>query len=125
MKDAANCEKPRGVVADIDPGVSEWGNPAGATPPSRSEHIGARGDTQGSETSQYLEEKTSTRDSVSSGERKRKRPNRKACFPGLRERDTARFIERGTVWKVRPQRVKAPYPKSMIGPANSQVPRDT
>ena len=28
MKDAVNCEKPRGVVTDLDPRVSEWGNPA-------------------------------------------------------------------------------------------------
>ena len=33
-KDAANCEQPRGAVAGFDPRVSEWGNPAGAFPPS-------------------------------------------------------------------------------------------
>lgn len=27
MKDAINCEKPREVVIDYDPWVSEWGNP--------------------------------------------------------------------------------------------------
>ena len=62
---------------------------------------------------------------MSSGERNRKRPNQKACLLGLRERDVAPLINRRTVWKVRPERVKAPYPKLMAGLANSQVPRDT
>jgi hypothetical protein len=26
-KDAANCDKRRGVAANYDPSVSEWGNP--------------------------------------------------------------------------------------------------
>ena len=27
MKAADNCDKPRRVVTDIDPGIAEWGNP--------------------------------------------------------------------------------------------------
>ena len=47
-----------------------------------SEHIGGVEGTRGSETSQYpLEEKT-TCDSVSSGERKRRRLNRACVIPG-------------------------------------------
>ena len=40
------------------------------------EHIGSVEGTRGSETSQYPQEEKTTCDSVSSGERKRKRPNR-------------------------------------------------
>ena len=43
------------LQASIDPGVSEWGNPAGVVP--RHSFRGER--TQGTETSKYLEEKTS------------------------------------------------------------------
>jgi hypothetical protein len=28
MKDVAICDKPGGAAASIDPGISEWGNPA-------------------------------------------------------------------------------------------------
>ena len=55
---------------NIDPKISEWGNP-----PRRiaavllSEFIGQEEQTRGSETSQYPEEKKTTSDSRSSGER--------------------------------------------------------
>ncbi len=65
------------------------------------------------------------RDSASSGERKRKSPNHGACPMGLRDRAVARRMDRGRIWKDPPQRVTAPYPKSMHGLAVSQVGRDT
>ena len=72
----------------FDPEVSEWGNPAAFTGGRRRmNQIVLRGHTRGSETSQYPEEETSKRDCVSSGERKRRSPNRSACTPGLRDRD--------------------------------------
>ena len=54
----------------VDPEMSEWGNPArliAALLPS--EFIGWKERTRGSETSQYPEEKKTTSDSRSSGER--------------------------------------------------------
>ena len=39
--------------------------------------------TRGTETSKYPEEEKTKRDFLSSGERKGKRPNRRACSPGL------------------------------------------
>jgi len=65
------------VQTTFDPGISEWGNPArfiARYPPTES--IGRWRLTQGTETSKYLEEEKAIRDSVSSGERKRKSPNR-------------------------------------------------
>ncbi len=51
---------PGSCQTSIDPGVSEWGNPAGVmSSHSLAEYIGKRKRTQGSETSQYLEEKKS------------------------------------------------------------------
>jgi hypothetical protein len=52
-----------------------------------SEFIGLRGETRGSETSQYPEEKKTRRDSASSGERTRKSLNHPACGMGLRDLD--------------------------------------
>ena len=56
--------------------MSEWGNPTPVRALLRSEHIGPVEGTAGIETSQYREEKKTTRDSVSSGERKRISLNR-------------------------------------------------
>ena len=50
---------------------------AGNAAVRRAEFIGAREQTEGSETSQYLEEKKEIFDSASSGERTRNRPNRR------------------------------------------------
>ena len=47
--------------AGFDPGVSEWGNPAGVNAQLlRSEHIGPAERTRGIETSQYPEEEKAT-----------------------------------------------------------------
>ena len=74
--------------AGVDPGVSEWGNPATLVGRRRrANEIARRDHTGGSETSQYPEERKSRRDCASSGERRRRSPNRTACRPGLRDRD--------------------------------------
>ena len=47
--------------AGFDPGVPEWGNPAGVmSSHSLAEYIGLGEQTQGSEPSQYLEEEKAT-----------------------------------------------------------------
>ena len=56
--------------------MSEWGNPiVGDYSHFLAEFIGQLKLTQGSETSQYLEEEKSKRDTPSSGERTGYRPN--------------------------------------------------
>ena len=55
------------------------------------EYIGYGSDTQGSETSQYLEEKKSKRDSASSGERTRNSLNQPVYRLGLRDSDMVRL----------------------------------
>ena len=65
--------------------MSEWGNPSS----KRMTSMKNRGDTQGTETSQYLQEKKVKNDSVSSGERKRRSPNhRKDGVIGLSAKQT-------------------------------------
>ena len=49
-------------------------------------------------------------DSESSGERNWKSPNRNACIPGLWTTLCDPYGN-GTVWEVRPERVKVPYMK--------------
>jgi hypothetical protein len=44
---------------------------------------------------------------------------------GLRDHDMALYENSGTVWKVRPKRVKAPYAKFKCSLVVSQVERDT
>ena len=53
----------------------------GAVPPP--EYIGWMEVTRGTETSKYPEEEKTNSDSLSSGERTGKSPNRKACLSGL------------------------------------------
>ena len=59
------------MQAIFDPEISEWGNPIWSYVQSLyTELIGIKSDTQGSETSQYLEEKKSTEiPSVAASER--------------------------------------------------------
>jgi hypothetical protein len=54
------AKSPGELATSLDPGVSEWGNPAGEILSSRTEYIGAAKRTQGTETSKYLQEKKST-----------------------------------------------------------------
>ena len=55
MKDVLGCDKPRGAAKKLDPGISEWDNPARC---ESCYHL-RMGRTQGSETSQYLKEEKS------------------------------------------------------------------
>ena len=55
MKDVASCEKPRGAASEHRSGGIRMGQPGGGRTPSSE-----RKPTQGTETSQYLEEKKST-----------------------------------------------------------------
>ena len=61
MKDVVNCDKPRGAVKQAVirgfPNGETW---QGNTLSSVGEYIAAGGHTQGSETSQYLQEKKAT-----------------------------------------------------------------
>ena len=71
MKDVGGYEKLRLTANQVfDPEMSEWGNPLlRIATVSQSEFIGLVKRTRGSETSQYPEEKKTTSDSRSSGER--------------------------------------------------------
>ena len=97
--------------------------PKRPSPPD--EFIVRRGETRGSETSQYPQEKKTNSDCASSGERTRSSPNQGACSLGLRDRAVGSALGRGTAWKGRRYRVIAPYPKPSPALAASQVGRDT
>ncbi len=78
MKDVGGCEMLRLTANQVfDPEMSEWGNPLlFIAAVFQSEFIGLVKQTQGSETSQYLEEKKTMSDSRSSGERTGRSLNR-------------------------------------------------
>ena len=65
------------------------------------EHIGKRSDTQGSETSQYLQEKKSIEIAQVVASERAFSPNREVYFPGLRDFNKAKqFLVQG-VGKLR------------------------
>ena len=68
------------------------------------------GRTQGTETSQYLQEEKENIDGLSSGERKGRSPNR-ACFgtTGVVGAAMNTMSGTGTVWKGGAERVTPPY----------------
>ena len=68
------------------------------------------GRTQGTETSQYLQEEKENIDGLSSGERKGRSPNR-ACFgtTGVVGAAMNTMSGTGTVWKGGAERVRPPY----------------
>ena len=67
--------------------------------------------TRGTETSQYPQEKKVNNDSVSSGERKRRSPNRrKDGVIGLSIKFQS--YDRRSFWEGATKRVTSPYPKS-------------
>jgi hypothetical protein len=73
MKDVVSCEKPRGGATTFDPGISEWGNPAGVMSrhpwPKWSSDLISQGGEVGE--LKHLSSRTEERklDSLSSGER--------------------------------------------------------
>src|SRR5882757_7336211 len=83
--------------AIVDPGISEWGNPPERV--SRGEYIVAGGEP-GELKHLSSRRKGHQRDSVSSGERTRIRP-------------VAWVMDTRSVWKGAPERVTAPYGKSL------------
>ena len=83
-KDVASCEKLRGAASkrrsvDIRMGEPGWSNVQSPA----TESIGCEEGTPGTETSKYRKEEKINNDFLSSGERKGKRPNQRACFLGL------------------------------------------
>ena len=75
-KDGANTEMPRGAVRRLRSGDIRMGQPATCDEVApTAEHIGSEEGTGGTETSQYPEEKKTTCDFLSSGERKGKSLN--------------------------------------------------
>ena len=119
----------------FDPGVPEWGNPAGeGLLPTQWEATG------GTETSKYPEERKSNRDPPSSGERTGASPNRGArkacgrCRPGVEDAAsgprTARPQSQSTcraedAWEGARDRVRAPYAKARACGPQSGVPPGT
>ena len=119
----------------LDPGVPEWGNPAGeGLLPTLWEATG------GTETSKYPEERKSRRDPPSSGERTGASPNRGArkacgrCRPGVEDAAsgprTARPQSQSTcpaedAWEGARHRVRAPYAKARACGPQSGVPPGT
>ena len=111
----------------LDPGISEWGNPAGVMPCyPRLNQIGRREATGGTETSKYPEEEKSTEiarvaASESAPAQTHARASLRALlhavlwdrpFPGPQTWDgVTKLRGSGTAWKGRPQRVRAPYAK--------------
>ena len=63
-------------------------------------------------------------DSVSSGERKRKSPNRNACIPGFGLRKGSGEDRRTALGKPA-EEGESPVSEVRAGPAGSRVPRDT
>ena len=100
----------------FDPEVSEWGNPAGVM--SRHpevEFIDSGKRTQGSETSQYLQEKKSTEiPKVAASEMGRAQTGRLRASGVVGPPSSDPRLDRGSVWEGAPERVKAPYPTSKV-----------
>ena len=111
---------PGSCQPDVDPEVSEWGNPPLriATVP-RPEFIGPEERTRGSETSQYPEEKKTTSDSRSSGERTGRnepKPRSRKCPRGCGSAVGPPKAS-GSAWKGAPECVIAAYAKARGGRA--------
>ena len=94
-----------------DPRMSEWGNPAGAIPPQRRNGVGR---TRGTETSKYPEEeKIRMIAQVVASERAVAQTGAVVkAAPGVVGPAPRRNVKRsGSLWKLAPQRVTAPYAK--------------
>ena len=97
--------------------MSEWGNPAGLgnqIPPSIAECIGYVRRTQGTETSQYLQERKSTETpSVAASEDGKAQTESEQSGSGLRALVSSyKGIASRIRWKAEPQRVIVPYAKA-------------
>ena len=109
----------------FDPGIPEWGNPAGVMPcyphPNR---IRCEEATGGTETSKYPEERKSTETPGVAASETGLSPNPRTCkrqgvaargLRGAASREPAlsggvtKHHGSGTAWEGRPQRVRAPY----------------
>ena len=106
MKDVAGCEARGRCRATVNPGISEWGNPAelgNQIPSSMAECIGHLKLTQGTETSKYLQERKSTETPLVAASESGYSPNREACFPGLRTLIRSyKGIASKILWNVEP-----------------------
>ena len=109
----------------FDPGIPEWGNPAGVMPcyPHPNE-IRCEEATGGTETSKYPEERKSTETPGVAASETGLSPNPRTCkrqgvaargLRGATSREPAlsggvtKHHGSGTAWEGRPQRVRAPY----------------
>ena len=92
---------------------------------SHAEYIGMGGDTRGSETSQYPEEKKSNEiPQVAASERGSAKTRALAPW-GCGTRTWGLVAARGSNWNAARYRVKAPYPKAKATPRVSLVGRNT
>ena len=104
--------------------MSEWGNPLEQTSSTHAPIHNAWEGTRGTETSKYPEEEKETFDSVSSGERTRKSPNRDACIAGF---GLHKGFSNGrrTALEQPAREGESPVSEARADPAGSRVPRDT
>ena len=108
-KDVASCEKLRGAASKLRSGDVRMGKPGGGdAPPSR--EGGQPGELKHLSTRR---KRNQMRDSLSSGERKGKSPNRVGLSPrgvaGLQHKGPESIAERA--WNGGPERVRVPYAK--------------
>ena len=111
--------------AGRDPGMPEWGNPGDECRLSVTESIGDVKPTRGSETSQYLQEKTSTEIPLVAASEWGGAQTGEIRFSGVVGPQCGITEDSGTVWKVRQYRVTAPYTKSKMNLEASRVARPT
>jgi hypothetical protein len=109
MKDVASCDKPRGAASKLRSGDVRMGKPGGGYAPS-SRKGSQPGELKHLSTRRKRNQK---RDSLSSGERKGKSPNRgglNLCgVVGLQHKGPESIAERA--WNGGPERVRVPYAK--------------
>ena len=100
------------------------GKPGWTTPVIHAPIHNAWKGTRGTETSKYPEEEKETFDSVSSGERTRKSPNRDACIAGF---GLHKGFSNGrrTALEQPAREGESPVSEARADPAGSRVPRDT
>ena len=110
-KDVASCEKPRGAASEHRSEDVRMGKPGGGDAPSPFFREGSQpGELKHLSTRR---KRNQIRDSLSSGERKGKSPNRRGLNPagvvGLQRKGRESIAERA--WNGGPERVRVPYAK--------------